>query len=512
MQIRRIFLKLAGKGRINLNGLEMRFLRDEEDLDNFPNPRCLIGPNGSGKSQVMETLADIFYMLDPNYGDWKEHKDLIFEIEYDIYDQEKNISQHILIQRLDAKKQPEYYVIPENRGESPLLITDKYLQQSLLPAQVIGYTSGENETLSFPFKLSYADYASRVAKSALSQADNELIQDTILVLTDYNTNQIVFIANYLFRDAEKLEIFKNFIRIERLYSFRITIQLNHKAAPGKEGIKLTKELIDYLELFKMCSTCYDINEKEQIYVFDYFVNEATRSAFQKNFENAFQFYQALYKFELLNELIIDKKYRNEIKKSIQHDRNKIRPPVVASQDKVFNLHYVNIVLTSNNTPIDYIGLSDGEHQFVHIFGTFLMIDQPNVLFLLDEPETHFNPQWRSNFVKIMSEICKNRHQEFLLTTHSPFILSDSKRENVFIFQLGEKPHIPSIQTYGAAMEHLLKEAFGVNNPISEFALENIQRLRETGSAEEIRNQMEDYGNSIEKFYLLRRLRELEQNP
>ncbi|MGD1844392.1 MAG: hypothetical protein ACFB10_03250 [Salibacteraceae bacterium] len=40
-------------------------------------------------------------------------------------------------------------------------------------------------------------------------------------------------------------------------------------------------------------------------------------------------------------------------------------------------------------------MSDGEHQFNQIIGTMMLLETPGCLLLLDEPDTHFNPKWRS---------------------------------------------------------------------------------------------------------------------
>lgn len=81
-------------------------------------------------------------------------------------------------------------------------------------------------------------------------------------------------------------------------------------------------------------------------------------------------------------------------------------------------------------------LSDGEHQLLHSLGLCLLFRETNSLFLLDEPETHFNPHWRASFITRMRQcLCntENVEQEMLITTHTPFLISDSKPEKYWFF-------------------------------------------------------------------------------
>src|SRR5258707_5516104 len=78
-------------------------------------------------------------------------------------------------------------------------------------------------------------------------------------------------------------------------------------------------------------------------------------------------------------------------------------------------------------------LSDGEHQLLHSLGLCLLFRNTNSLFLLDEPETHFDPDWRASFITRLRQCLPptaNVGQEMLITTHAPFLISDSKPDKV----------------------------------------------------------------------------------
>jgi hypothetical protein len=171
-----------------------------------------------------------------------------------------------------------------------------------------------------------------------------------------------------------------------------------------------------------------------------------------------------------------------------------------------------------------VSLSDGEHQLAQLLGTFAMISFPGVLFLLDEPESHFNPLWRVKFISRLLDLpgpSGTRRargtvamQDMLMTTHSPFVPSDMQRENVLIFgkdtEAGKVAvRRPDIETFGATFDAILDECFGVRPPMAGEARAEIEALMKSADAAIIRAGMEKLGFSVEKTYLADRLRQLE---
>ena len=161
-----------------------------------------------------------------------------------------------------------------------------------------------------------------------------------------------------------------------------------------------------------------------------------------------------------------------------------------------------------------MSLSDGEHQFAEILGVFAMIRDDNVLFILDEPESHFNPQWRIKFTKMLLDlpIADRGKQEVLLTTHAPFVPCDLPRTQVFIFSKESDGHLgidsPEVETFGATFDRILETCFSVRPPISQIARDEINTLLSSGSAEEIKAALERLGPSVEKSFLADRARQL----
>ncbi len=493
-----------------LNDLEIKFSQEDDATLTYPN--ILIGVNGSGKSQLLETIAEIFLYLDrlfrPINRTIVNTSPLLFEIDYILTIRNKKFFVFVK-QNAKKGKSPEIEVIDENEEEIELSIDnfDEYL-----PQKIIGYTSGDNETLSLPFTEYYDEYADYTARRALKEESKKLGDyEPRFYLMDYNTNIGVVIANLILGKTSKMDLLLGKIGVSCLKSFQIIIQTKHKAAPGTIGIELTEELDMWIDQLKNAATCFQYFRVENKYVLDFYINAATKDALDFYFGSSIKFYTALYKIELLNNLIIKKAHREAIKQQRSNRRLITKPPTVADQDKVLNYSEIKLELVSGDI-VDYLSLSDGEHQLLNIFGTIIMTEFPNCLYLLDEPETHFNPKWRREFISLLSELIKDRKQDYFLTSHSPFIVADSKRDKVYIFRRFSDDKLivenPSKETYGSDFDYILKIAFDIEYSISERSLEELKTLQKSRSIPKIEEKIEEFGDSAEKLFLFKHLEDL----
>lgn len=85
----------------------------------------------------------------------------------------------------------------------------------------------------------------------------------------------------------------------------------------------------------------------------------------------------------------------------------------------------------------YRALSDGEHQFALMLGAVMLFEDGNVLYLFDEPETHFNPKWKYDYLSLVDSVSPQTDSHILLTTHDPVLLSGLKKEQVMKFKKAE---------------------------------------------------------------------------
>lgn len=522
-----------------LDGMDIRLRPADVDYSKF-DPLCLIGPNGSGKSQFLQVLAEIFqavcHACVPLEERLEGNAELLFEVEYLIRSDGADGPVHVRASRKKDGKGKPAVKIERREGDSWVNceVSDDATRR-LLPAKVVGYTSGDNETLSLPFLVSRSGYADDVRNAALDDGAAEKgIYDTRLMLIDYGTSLEVLAANLLLGDEARRKALLEDANVFDMHSCRCIVQLAHAAVPrapakrrkrsNRKGVQLTDELEGYIEALRRCSTCYQYEDKTETYTFDFYINKQSRAAFAFFWDIALALYASLHKLSMLNDLAIPKRTRERFRKDTLARRFASRLPEPQDEDKVFRFEQVRFRPQGRNDVVDYVSLSDGEHQLSQWLGTLAMQSFSNVLFLLDEPESHFNPKWRVKAVSRMIDLPTDNgkrsdsgkrspvaEQECLLTTHAPFVPSDMPRDRVFIFSKVEgqiRVAHPDVETYGATFDSILEACFDVFPPISEKSRTEIEDLRKSEDPKAIVEALPKLGSSVQKAFLRDRLRQL----
>ena len=507
-----------------LDGLSVSLRRPEREERRFFDPLCLIGPNGAGKSQLLQIAAEAFqnawHVCRKQQERIATNPSLRFAIEYQV--QVRGNPVEVRLSRIGDDPGPRLFVMDNGEWRERDLEADGL---ELLPSIVVGYTSGENETLSLPFLVSRSAYADEVASNARDGLKHRDAPEPRLMLIDYGTHFEVLLANLLLGDdSVRAELLKA-ARLDDISSFRCIIQLAHGAAPtaSPETRKLTGrtrqvELTDELDLaiqgLQRAATTWSHDPKTNTFVFDYFVEGATRTAFDYFFKDAFNLYRALHKISMLNDLALSADARKRMSLAVGERHFASRLPEPPDDDKIFR--FEQVIFRSGNGEVDYASISDGEHQLAQILGVFAMVDHRNALFLLDEPESHFNPQWRVEFAERMGQVRKTHpskgEQDVVLTTHAPFLPSDLHKESVRIFQRQESGRLsarmPEEETFGASFDRILDVCFGISPPISEVANEAIDDMFKITDPEELEAAISTLGDSNRKALLVGRLYKL----
>lgn len=518
MRLRRLKIEKSSAGGGLFNGLDVWFGRDTDGKSNEPlAPLCLIGPNGSGKSQFLQLLAEIFQAA------WHEHSpqeertsantDMLFELDYLISPNGKGELEEVALVRTKKGRSAgpiELY----RKGEELPISAESGEFGNYLPSIVVGYTSGDNETLSLPFLVSRSGYAQDVYSAAKKDSKATKPRDNRLTLIDYGTNLEVLLANMLLNDPERRLHLLDHAKLKDLASLRCIVRLNPSAGPSG-GVLLTDELSDTINNLISCATCWSYIEKGKEYTFDFLVDNEMRKAFGHFWSNTLGLYRSLHKLALLNDLAIPKKARSRMERAVKERRFATRLPEPQQENMVFAIEEVRFwPLEGGIDAVDYVSLSDGEHQQALILGSYAMVEEANALFLLDEPESHFNPQWRVRFVQRLMELTNDRGpQELLMTTHAPFVPSDMPREQVLIFAREDGKIVvkqPKIETFGATFDRILETCFEIRPPMSRIAGERIEELLKSDDVSELERGLQDLGPSVKKAFVADHLRRLKE--
>ncbi|MBB3838176.1 restriction system-associated AAA family ATPase [Runella defluvii] len=502
-------LKLLSPFRSLPAGFEIEFPENQSDTID---PYCLVGLNGSGKSNLLEVCSEVFYYLERYWEESKNIKEIVhppfgFEITFHPSVLGKVLPFQGPIKITKNPNQAPFYQDLGKDANSEL----REFEAVTLPERIIGYSSGMNELLSNPFiKMDFHYFDEFQARVKDTRFD--AIEVSRMFYMDYESNQLVTIANLLLpnlEDRTHLAVLTEELKIKDLHSFSITIR---KRKYGGDAVEFPSELNQAIVFLEYCATCHQSYQEGKIEVIqlDYWVNDATKQAFRKHFRTAFELFRYLYLLRLLNLHAFREKLREEVKEAGQGVNLSALIPKPEARDLVFSINELSFRKQGILEPVYYKNLSDGEHQLLHVLGALILFDTPGTLFLLDEPETHFNPEWRSKFVSLMNKtITEKRQQEFILTTHSPFIISDCKPERVFIFERDENNQVnyrqPDFNTFGASVNLITLKVFGKRETIAEVAMERLRILREQVQNGQISPEeaqiaiFTEIGDSVEKM-------------
>ncbi len=99
--------------------------------------------------------------------------------------------------------------------------------------------------------------------------------------------------------------------------------------------------------------------------------------------------------------------------------------------------------------------------------------------MIDEGEVTLHPEWQKSYIKYLIEFLERNFTQnihLILTTHSPFILSDMPKDNIVFLEKGKQVY-PEIDTFGANIHTLLSHGFFMREGLmGEFAKQRLEQI------------------------------------
>lgn len=387
----------------------------------------LVGQNGLGKSNLLEAIALIFKDLDliedlDVFHNWPTQKDH-FEYYITYYVKGKNIT-------IVCKNR--YFGVYELTQDEDV-IYHKYidfgifrkLKHEFLPDYIIGYYSGINHRIKQCFQEHYLSRVKNIrgritAKYSLGK----------LFFTEQNLGELLFFTLWVFKNSpsysQKISsLFETYLKIE--LSSKILISFNNPEyfARNKKYQNLSAENI----------------------VENLIAEDPVEYPFWGLDGKLNGFFQALWNNNLSNQepIAFDDPDHSDDKNKISflsfNDLNfetlfeNFRERGITSPLELFDIlleandlniiYEINSELAKDDGIIlhNYLELSEGEQQLLTVMGLILITSEYETLYLLDEPDTHLNPNWQRDYIQLLNDFnLQDRTSHIFVATHSPLLV------------------------------------------------------------------------------------------
>ncbi|MCA3694386.1 AAA family ATPase, partial [Aquidulcibacter sp.] len=405
---------VAIDGFKNLHGLELDF--DETKLTTV-----IIGQNGSGKSNLIEAIVRVFraYDLGEDYPQFK------YRIIYRIQGFKVELS------NLNARAT----VLLDGEALSLKNFSDR--KSDIFPDMIFGYYSGSGRRLESLFDRHQARYYRHVYRE---DTDIDVAErERRLFFCRPVHGAMALLCQSAFPDEKIKRLLNQYLRIAdvhsalavlrepswfnqntwnkqaNIYSFKLNGRppLDRKLAwPidmwGAKGIagECTRNLRDsaFMPVAAVSKESDDYRNKpaEETQLGCFLRNQSAIDQFRQKYETDQKMFQALEALDI-----------SDLVRRITVWVN--RTDVTTSE-------------------VSFSDLSDGERQLLMVLGLIRIARNKRVLFLLDEPDTHLNPVWQREYLRLLEtwveEVGTDRNCQFILTSHNPLTISALSKEEV----------------------------------------------------------------------------------
>ncbi|WP_338815585.1 AAA family ATPase (plasmid) [Bernardetia sp. Wsw4-3y2] len=495
---------------------------DKTQKGKITNVTAIVGENGAGKSSLIEILA--------NYNINKaEYYNLIFvykknckikilsHIEINRYPKTSNLTEKIFTVLYSSNSHRYVLDIDNNRVKnnnnlidlSPYKVFDDYSHLLRHPNKnIIDYIESQNlsnimcnyssiQKVLKPFIL-----LPSIIEISLNYSQNHVIQN------HNNTKPVKldFITRFGHDLKEvSLEKKKNvfIINFFRAYIISITEIASKSSTIYLKLIKLIEDsnvfsslddaYVDNLSLFtKNLEKLFDAIWEDKI-LKKYFAVFGHGNSYKVD-----KICQYLYEAPIVfDDILFSKVYLNLKELEKNKDFSDFFTFTLTSMIPIIQLKLVQQVHKISNI---YKHLSSGENNLVHLIACIYMAknvsrkggqieynakNADSISILIDEGELGLHPQWQKQYLKILLEtlpkIFPKKQIQLILTSHSPFLVSDLPKENVIFLEKEESTGLCKVskldnmkETFGANIHTLLTDSFFMKGGlVGEFAKSKI---------------------------------------
>jgi hypothetical protein len=492
----------------NLPASPVRFtLQPEQSPDNGCSIRFLVGPNGVGKTNLLRFLADIFLALEENYrgnrGDSPAYN-TPFRLTYELR------GEIITIHSQGRGRSGVQFSFKDEKREAG----DIPARDRILPQVIMVYTSGAISPWSSLFSPSFVTGSVSTTEGDDFDADSlRREEEQVPRWTDMDEllthSQEIIPDNLTIEDEQNRRSSRRiyFTRQEQLPFALLAALLHHQANPGDPDSPLTDVLKDvnvtllsfslrympkvwalYPSQRRLLRRLFDLatvklqEGDEQVWILDLNAIEPESGQtvlaclLEDPLHEPFQFFQALVEME---------------RKGVSGPNLVVnyRPP--GDDEQVWRT-----LLTHH--------LSDGELAFLSRMALVYLLREDECLFLLDEPETHFNDDWKRNLVDSIERALAETNSEVILTSHASIVLTDAFSDEIILLtNEGQEPIVPL--TFAAEQGEPLRAVFGSERSVGRRAMRRVEAAMESADTAALEELLQQVGPGYYRFQIVKEL-------
>lgn len=403
----------------------------------------LVGKNGLGKSNLIEILAIIFKNLDlfnkeEDFISWTydTKNNFQYKINYECYNDD------VLIECTDTSFSINIKSIKSKDDDKFTFLSFKEFvkdrNNKYLPKYIVGYYSGENKRIRNIIK-EHEDKQKEVLKAFQKNKNADQEQGLRrLFFTENHHSQLLLLTLVLFRKhsifRDKIEdLFTNYIGIENIENF--TILFNNPDWNFKNIEKENKGM-DYLISNindDVLNPFWNVKGKLNDILTRLYNHQFDNSTEPIYYDNEGEDNRSFVKEFLLFDKIVLDTFIEEVTEFYPHPVNFF--DAIESTSVIDILHSITFEVKKKDIDdlITFNQLSEGEQQLLTVLSLLLIIGTDECLFLLDEPDTHLNPDWQRDYIELLRKFNANDfNSHIFVATHSPLIVQSSVDSEILL--------------------------------------------------------------------------------
>ncbi|MCW6089063.1 ATP-binding protein [Clostridium sporogenes] len=222
--------------------------------------------------------------------------------------------------------------------------------------------------------------------------------------------------------------------------------------------------------------------------------EDEENAYEDAFENLIKNILKLKSEYFIDKHIVIPLIKNTQGNNVEYDNNVYDLLNLFKEYRIHEEEKHNQIIHMFN--INYNKLSEGENKLIEIFSKLYYAGEKSrenglIILLLDEPDQALHPEWNRIFMNLLVDILeKSKYNvQVVLTTHSPYLLSDMFPQNVYRLKRSNENYddklkidrlsnVEGYSCFGANIYDLLSNSFFMDNSIGEFATKKIKETIE----------------------------------